>query len=63
VLAYLLAVAGTALHYQLIDLGIQRHRGAWFTVARGQALRSVGYGLFLVGLVVGIADWGAPYWG
>ena len=63
VVAYLLAVGGAALHFLLIDRTIQRRRGAWFTVARGQALRNTGYALFLAGLALGLAVWGAPYWG
>ena len=63
ILAYLLAVAGAALHYVVIDRNIQAWRGAFYTIRRGQALRYAAYGLFLAGLALGLATWGLPFWG
>lgn len=63
VVAYLLGVAGAALHFIVIDRNIQRWRGAVFTVGRGQVLRYTAYGLFLAGLALGFISHGLPYWG
>jgi peptidoglycan/LPS O-acetylase OafA/YrhL len=61
VLAYGLAVTGSAVHYIAIDRTIMVHRPRFFTVERGQFLRAAGYLLFSAGLLLGLLSWGMPF--
>lgn len=60
--AYVVAVGAAALHFALIERPILRTRGRIYSVVAGRRFQLVAYGLFAVGLGVGLCAWGLPYW-
>jgi peptidoglycan/LPS O-acetylase OafA/YrhL len=59
-LAFAVAFAANALHYRYIDRVILARRGRWFTRRRGLIACGCGLLLVTIGLVGGLAMWGAP---
>lgn len=61
-LAYAIAVGAAALHFLLLERPVLRARGRLYSVAAGHRFRAIAYGIFLVGIAIGVQAWGLPFW-
>lgn len=60
--SYAVAVGAAAAHFLLIERPILRARGRFYTDRLGRRFRIAAYGLFAIGVAIGLHAWGLPYW-